>query len=116
MLMPNTQQFPVDVHMRWTDYSPALRYHVSERVRSHLAEFASVIRGVGVRISDEEGQAAEHRRCRVEVITTHPNPISASAVGVDVFNLVNQTVDTVAQMLRRRFTAGSENELRRRIA
>ena len=95
------QPFPIDVRTGWVDYSPALRRHASQRMRSRLAEFASQIRSVTVRISDDEAHTIAHRRCDLEVMT-HAGPISASSVGVDLFALVDRALDTVEEILRQR--------------
>ena len=65
------QRFPIDVRTGWVDYSPALRYHASQRIRARLAEFASQIRSVTVLISDDEPHKTGQRCCEIEVMTTH---------------------------------------------
>ena len=115
--MRNSQQpFPIDVRTGWVDYSPALRHHASERVRSRLTEFASQIRSVTVRCSGDEPQTIAHRRCEIEVTTTHAGPISASSVGVNLFALVDRAMEIVVEKLRQRPNAQTHRERRRRIA
>ena len=109
------QPFPIDVRTGWVDYSPALRRHASQRMRSRLAEFASQIRSVTVRFSDDEAHTTAHRRCDLEVMT-HAGPISASSVAVDLFALVDRAVEIVVEELRLRPSAQTHTELRRRIA
>ena len=109
------QPFPIDVRTGWVDYSPALRRQASQRMRSRLAEFASQIRSVTVRFSDDEANTIAHRRCDLEVMT-HTGPISALAVGVDLFALVDRVLDTAVEMLRQRTSAHPHAALRRRIA
>ena len=115
--MRNGQQpFPIDVRTGWVNYSPALRHHASQRVRSRLAECASQIRSVTVRCSADEPQTIAHRHCEIEVTTTHAGPISASSVGVDLLALVDRAVEIVAEKLRQRPNAQTHAELGRRIA
>ena len=110
------QRFPIDVRTGWVDYSPALRYHASQRIRARLAEFASQIRSVTVRISDDEPHKTAQRCCEIEVMTTHSGPISASSVGVELFTLVDRTVDRVVEILRQRTSGEPHRELGQRIA
>lgn len=109
-------RFPIDVRTGWVDYSPALRYHASQRIRSSLADFASRIRSVTVRISDDEPHEPTQRRCDIAVMTTHAGPVSASSVGVNLFMLVDRAVDSVMEMLRHRASAEPHSEMRQRIA
>lgn len=110
------QSFPIDVRTGWVDYSPAIRYHASQRIRSRVAEYASLIRSVAVRMSADEPSQMSHRRCDTEVMTVRASPIAASAIGLDLFNLVDGTVDTVVELLRQRTSAESHRERRQRIA
>ena len=113
--MRNSQQpFPIEVRTGWSDYSPALQHHASERVAARFAEFSSRIRGVVVRCSDDEPQAGARRRCDIEVMTTHAGPIMASASGEDLFELVEQASKTAVGILRQRTYA--HDEVPRRIA
>ena len=115
--MRNSQQpFPIDVRTGWVDYSPALRHHASQRLRSRLTEFASQIRSVTVRCSGDEPQTTAQRHCEIEVVTTHAGPISASSVGVDPFALVDRAVEIVVETLRQRSSTQTHAERRRRIA
>jgi hypothetical protein len=109
------QRFPVDVRTGWLDYSPAFLYHVSQRIRSGLTEFASQIRAVTVRISDEPRKSA-HRRCEIEVMTTHAGQISASSVGVNLYGLIYPAVNSVVDVLRQRHRAEPQSELGQRTA
>lgn len=114
--MQNLQQpFPIGVRTGWVDYSPALCHHITEKVRSRLAEFAKDIRSVSVRISDAEPHDTTLRRCSVEV-TTRTGPISASAVGADLFTVVDAAVDRAGKMLREQRADVSAAEPRRLIA
>lgn len=108
--------FPIDVRTGWVDYSPALLDHTSQRARSRLSRFASCIRSVTVRIANAEPHNSNHRRCHLEVITTDAGPISASTVGVDLFTLVDRTVDTVAEIVRERLNGVPDSTRHRRIA
>ena len=110
------QPFPIAVRTGWVDYSPALCSHASQRIRSGLAEFASQIRSVAVRFSADEPYTIAHRRCDIEVMTTHAGPIAAWSVGVDLSTLVDRALETVVEMLRQRTTTHPHAELRRRIA
>ena len=109
-------RFPIDVRTGWVDYSPALRFHVSQRIRTCLAECASKIRSVTVRISDDEPHKAAQRRCEIEVMTTDTGPISASSVSVNLFTLVDRAVDSAVGKLLQRASAEPHNEPRKRIA
>jgi hypothetical protein len=108
--------FPIDVRTGWVDHSPALLDHTSQRVRSRLSRFASCIRSVTVQIADAEPHNSNHRRCHLEVITTDAGPISASTIGVDLFTIVDRTVDTVAEMVRERLNGVPDSARHRRIA
>ena len=115
--MRNDQhQFPIEVRTGWADYSPALRYHASQRIRSRLAESAALIRSITVRFSDDEPLTAGQRRCHIEVTTTHAGPISGSSVGVELFTLVERAVDAVVEILRQHTSGEPHRALRRRIA
>ncbi len=109
------QQFPIEVRTGWVDYSPALRDHASERIRSLLAEFAPQIRSVTVQISNDPAQSAAQRRCDIEV-TTDSGPIAASSVGAELFTLVERAVNAVVDVLRQRSSGKQDGLLRRRIA
>jgi hypothetical protein len=110
------QQFPVHVRTGWTDYSPALHDHATQRVASRLAGFAPQIRSVIIRIADDASHHARQRRCDIEVVTTHAGPIAASSVGVNPFRLVDGAVDTVFELLRQHSRTQPQGELRQRIA
>jgi ribosome-associated translation inhibitor RaiA len=114
--MHNSQQFPVDVRTGWIDFSPALRHHASERIRSLLAQFALQVRSVTVRISDAEPHRPAHRRCDIEVMTTHAGAITASSIGLDVFALVNHAAESALEALRERASDGPYSELHHKIA
>ena len=114
--MSNSQQlYPIHVHTGWVDYSPAFHQHALQRIRSRLAEVASNVRSVAVRISGAESHDSTHRSCHIEIMTTD-GPTSASGVGVDLFHTVDSTVDKVAEMLRSRLSAVPNRDLRQRIA
>ena len=110
------QRFPVDVRTGWMDYSPAFHYYASQRIRSRLAAFASQIRAVTVRISQDEPHTTAQRHCEIEVMTTHAGQVSASSVGVKLFTLLDRAVDSVVDVLRQRARAESQSESRQRIA
>jgi hypothetical protein len=110
------QQFPVEVRTSWVDYSPALRYHASQRIRSRLSEFASHIRSITVRISDDEPHHTAQRRCDIEVMTTDAGAIAASSVGVELFTLVERAIDTVVEILRQRTGGEPHRGLRHGVA
>ena len=114
--MRNTQQFPIEVQTGWVDYSPALRYHTSQRIRSRLAEFAPRIRSITVRMSDDAPHNTAQRRCDIEALTTDAGPIAASSVGVELFTLVERAVDTVVEILRQRIGGEPRREHRQRVA
>ena len=98
------------------DYSPAFHYYASQRIRSRLAAFASQIRAVTVRISQDEPHTTAQRHCEIEVMTTHAGQVSASSVGVKLFTLLDRAVDSVVDVLRQRARAESQSESRQRIA
>lgn len=110
------ESFPIDVRTGWADYSPALRHHASQRIRSRLAGVASEIRSVTVRISNDDPRNTAQRRCDIELIPTHAGPISGSSVGVELFTLVDRAVDAVMDMLRQRRGTVPRGERRQRIA
>ena len=113
--MRNSQQpFPIEVRTGWGDYSPALRHHASQRVAARFAEFSSRIRTVIVRCSDDDPQTGARRRCDIEVMTTHAGPITASATGEDLFELIDQASKTAAGILRQR--TFMHDDVPRRIA
>jgi hypothetical protein len=112
----NRQSFPIDVRTGWLDYSPALRARASQHVRSRLAEFASEIRSVTLRFSDDEPLTVTHRRCDIEVMTTFAGPTSASSVGHDLSALVDRALETVVERLRQGTSARPHADFRRRIA
>ena len=95
-------RFPIDVHTGWVDFSPALRYHASEQARARLAGYASQIRSVSIRISDETPDDITGRRCEVQVSTTDAGPVTASATGEDLFAIVNHGLESVVERLHQR--------------
>ena len=110
------QRFSIDVRTGWVDYSPALRHHAGERIRASLAEFASQIRSVTVRIWNDEPHHPTQRRCEIEVMTTHAGPISGSSAGTELFGLVDRAVDAVVETFGQRTSDRPLRELHRRIA
>lgn len=109
-------EFPVYVRMGWVDYSPALRDYAPRRVRSRLAEFDSQIRWASIRFSPDEARSAEQRRCELEVMVAQTGPIFGSAVGKDLFKLVDRAADAVVERLRQRASAEQDEVLRQLIA
>jgi hypothetical protein len=114
--MRKAQGFPVDIRTGWIDYSPSLRYDASQRIRSLLAEFASHICSVRVRISAGRPAKPALRRCDVEVMTRQAGPFSASSVGVDPITLVDGTANSVLETLRDHASARSYGGLQQRTA
>lgn len=115
--MPNSQQpFPIEVRTSWVDYSPALRHHAEQRLRSRLAAFASDIRSAVLRISDPEPHDSTHRHCYIEVMTRNAGPISASIVSDDLFAAVDSTVERIGEILQERVGAIPDSDRRQRIA
>jgi ribosome-associated translation inhibitor RaiA len=110
------QRFPIDIRTSWVDYSPALRFHASQRIGSLPAALASQIRSVVVRIWNDEPDNSTQRRCTIDVTTTHAGLISASSVGVDLFALVDNAVETIVKMLSMHTTTAVDRERRQRIA
>jgi ribosome-associated translation inhibitor RaiA len=98
------------------DYSPALRYHASQRIGSSLAEFAPRIRSVAVRISNDAPYTTRQRRCEIDVVTTNAGVISASSSGRNLFALVDQALASLVTSLRQRAIAEPLGELHRQIA
>lgn len=107
---------PVSVHTGWVDYSPQHRHYTSQQVRSQLAGFAHQIRSVTVRIDDESPSNVASRRCVIQVITAHAGLVSATAVGVDLFTVVDRALASVAQRLRDSANAQVHSEAARRVA
>lgn len=93
--------FPIAVHTRWIDYSPAHRDHTLSRVRSQLVGFASALRAVDVRISDDDPRNVASRRCEIQVLTVDARRISASSVGTDLFTIVDGALEALLEQLRR---------------
>ena len=114
--MRTGERFPINVRTGWLDYSPALRYQASERIRSHLAEFGPQVRSVTIHISDDGPQRTAQRRCEIEVLTAHAGRISFASVGLDAFTLVARVVDSVVELLRQRTSVEPQSEARQRIA
>lgn len=99
-------RFPIDVHTGWVDFSPALRYHASEQARARLAGYASRIRSVSIRISDDAPDDVNGRRCEVQVSTTDAGPVTASATGADLYAIVDDGLESVVETLHRRADTG----------
>ena len=115
--MPHTRpRFPIAVQTGWVDYSPALRYHASERIGSSLAEFAPRIRSVTVRIADDAPHTTRQRRCDIGVVTTDAGVVSASSTGRNLFALVDDALASLVTMFRQRRSDEPLGELHRRIA
>lgn len=114
--MRSAQRFPIHVWTGWIDFSPALRHHASERIRSLLEQTARRIRSVTVRISDADPHKPTHHRCDIDVVTTDAGVVSATSVGVDLFSLVDRTAETVLETLRAHASTSPYTELHRKIA
>lgn len=110
------QLFPIDIRTGWVDYSPALRYHASQRVRSRLAGFAPQIRSAIVQFLDEDPQTPEQRRCEIKVTTADGIAVTASASGAELFTLVERALDGVVSAMRQRKRLDARPELHQRIA
>ncbi len=115
--MLHTQpRFPIAIQTGWVDYSPALRYHASQRIGSSLAEFAPRIRSVTVRVSDDAPHTTRQRRCDIDVVTTDAGVVSASSTGRNLFALVDRALASLATTLRHRSSVEPLGEEHRRIA
>ena len=113
-----TAQHPFPVHVRtgWIDFSPALQWYATQKVRSVLRPVASRVRAVTVRIADHEPQDPSTRVCAVDVALKPAGTISATSTGRNVFEIVDRAAEASLEKLRDRHDAHVVHEPLSRIA
>jgi ribosome-associated translation inhibitor RaiA len=94
------QPFPVHVRTGWIDYSPALHWYATQKVRSALRSVASRIRAVTVRIADHEPHDPSTRLCAIDVSVKPTGTISATSTGRNVCELIDHAADAAVEKLR----------------
>ncbi len=98
--MQNPQHtFPVDVHTGWIDFSPALHWYATERLRSALAPVGSRVRSATVRIHEHEPHEREVRHCVVDVALQPSGTVSASCSGANLRALIDEATEAVRAQL-----------------
>jgi hypothetical protein len=99
--METTQhQFPVHVQTGWIDFSPALHWYATQKVRSVLRPVASRVRSVTVRVADHEPHDPATRLCAVDVSLRPGGAISVTSTGRNVSELVGRATDATLEKLR----------------
>ena len=100
-IMQTTQQtFPVQVRTGWIDFSPALHWFATQRVRSALRPIASRVRAVTVRIADHEPHDPSTRLCAIDITLNPAGTISATSTGRNVCELVDLAIEATLEKLR----------------
>lgn len=92
--------FPIHLHTRWLDFSPALHWHARTRIRAALRAFRARIRWVTVRIADAGGVPGV-RRCEMEVMLAPTGRLSVSASDADPYRAVAAAARRARVVLRR---------------
>jgi hypothetical protein len=102
-----TAQHPFPVHLRtgWIDFSPALHWYVTQKVRSALRPVASRVRAVTVRIADGEPHDPSTRLCAIDVTLKPAGTISATSSGGNVCELVDRASEASLEKLREQHEA-----------
>ena len=100
-LMQTTQHtFPIHVRTGWIDFSPALHWYATQKVRSALRPVASRVRAVTVRIADHEAHDPSTRLCAIDVTLKPAGITSATATGRNVCELVDRATAASLEKLR----------------
>ena len=102
--MQTTQHtFPIHVRTRWIDFSPALHWYATQKVRSALRPVASRVRAVTVRIADHEPHDPSTKLCAIDVALKPAGTIAATATGTNLCELVDRaTAASVEQLCEQR--------------
>jgi hypothetical protein len=113
-----TAQHPFPVHVRtgWIDFSPALQWYATQKVRSVLRPVASRVRAVTVRIADHEPHDPSTRLCAIDVILKSAGTISATSAGRNVYELVDRATEASIEKLREQHQTDVVHEPLSRIA
>src|SRR4051812_33431795 len=99
--MQTTQHtFPIHVRTGWTDFSPALHWYATQKVRSALRAVASRVRAVTVRIADHEPHDPSARLCAIDVALKPAGTITATAIGRNLCELVDRATEASVEQLR----------------
>ena len=115
--MQTTQHtFPVQVRTGWIDFSPALHWYATQRVRSALRPIASRVRAVTVRLADHEPHDPSTRLCAIEVTLKPAGAISATSTGRNVCKLVDLAMEASLEKLRERHETDAGHAPLSRIA
>ena len=108
--------FPVQVQTGWIDFSPALHWYATQKVRSVLQPVASRVRAVTVRIADHEPHDPATRLCAIDVRLKPAGAISATSTGRNVCELVDRATEATLEQLREQHEADVVHEPLSRIA
>lgn len=94
--------YPVQLRMRWLDYSPALNWHARRRVDTALRRFGNRVREVNVQISDGNGPrgGADDKRCDIEVMLRPSGSVAVSAAAGDPYLAVDLAVRRLRAVVR----------------
>jgi hypothetical protein len=99
-IMQTAQQpFRVQVRTGWIDFSPALHWYATQKVRSALRPVAARIRAVTVRIADHEPHDPSMRLCAIDVSLKPAGTISATSTGRSVCELVDRATQATLEKL-----------------
>ena len=115
-MQPAQHPFLVHVRTGWIDFSPALHWYATQKVRSVLRPVASRVRAVTVRIADHEPHDPSTRLCAIDVTLKSARTISATSVGRNVYELVDRATEASIERLREQHEADVIHEPLSRIA
>jgi hypothetical protein len=105
--------FPIHVRTGWVDFSPALHWHITQKVESALERYGARVRSVTVLVTDQD---ADRKTCAVDVVLRPAGLVAASATGTDAHDVVGRAADRVRTAMQRRFDAGAASPGASRIA
>jgi hypothetical protein len=113
-----TAQHPFPVHVRtgWIDFSPALHWYATHKVKTALRPVASRVRAVTVRFADHEPHDPSTRLCAIDVGVKPAGTISATSAGRNVYELVDRATEASIEKLREQHETDVVHEPLSRIA
>ena len=115
-MQPAQHSFLVHVRTGWIDFSPALQWYATQKVRSVLRPVASRVRAVTVRIADHEPHDPSTRLCAIDIGVKPAGTISATSAGRNVYELVDRAIEASLEKLSEQHEVDVVHEPLSRIA
>jgi hypothetical protein len=116
IMQSTTHTFPVHVRTGWIDFSPALHWYATRRVKAALRPVAPCIRSVSVRFADPELRDVGSRECTIDVALKSNGAVSTTVAGADLYEVVDRAATAVLTKLKDRRAAGAAVEPLSQIA